>query len=155
MKTKNGKFWMTDDFIDRLAKTLTPYEQIVYVALCRHANSKGETFVGSRRISDELNINKNTVIKSIKHLKAYGLVIQLSGGAGKLTTLKIPSVPFQDTQLSCSVRHKEDIKEENKEAIFAQPKRTPEEQERVDKELDKIRTSPLLARLSLNNKKYE
>ncbi len=154
MKTKNGKFWMTDDFIDRLAKTLTPYEQIVYVALCRHANSKGETFVGSRRISDELNINKNTVIKSIKHLKAYGLVIQLSGGAGKLTTLKIPSVLFQDTQLSCSVRHKEDIKEENKEAVFAKRERTPEEQEKMNRTLDEMRKS-LTNKLALNNKKYE
>lgn len=154
MKTKNGKFWMPDDFIDRLAKTLTPYEQIVYMALCRHANSKGETFVGSRRISNELNINKNTVIKSIKNLRVYGLVIQLSGGAGKLTTLKIPSVLFQDIQPSCSVRHKEDVKEENKEAIFAKRERTPEEQEKMNHTLDEMRKS-LANKLALNNKKYE
>ena len=81
---------MPDDFIDRIAKTLTPYEQIVYMALCRHVNGNGETFVGARRISDELNINKNTVSKSIKHLIAYNLVIQLSGGKRKLMPIMKP-----------------------------------------------------------------
>ncbi|MDD3434884.1 MAG: helix-turn-helix domain-containing protein [Patescibacteria group bacterium] len=141
MKIKSGKFWMPDDFIDRIAKTLTPYEQTVYMVLCRHANSKGETFVGARRISDELNINKNTVSKSIKHLIAYGLVIQLSGGKGKLTTLKIPNVPFQDTQLSRPVIHKEDVKEENKEALFIKRERTPEEQEHMEQTLLNMRDS--------------
>jgi len=154
MKTKNGKFWMPDDFIDRLAKTLTPYEQMVYVALCRHANSKGETFVGARRISDELNINKNTVSKSIRRLKAYGLVIQLSGGEGKLSTLKIPSVSFKDTQLSCPVIHKEDIKEEKKEALSTQRERTLEQQERIEQELDKLRKS-LANRFALKKQSYE
>jgi biotin operon repressor len=152
MKTKNGKFWVPDDFIDQIAKTLTPYEQIVYVALCRHANSKGETFVSTRRISEKLNINKNTVSKSIKSLKAYGHVIQLSGGKGKLSTLKIPSVSFQDTQLSHLVIHKEVIKEENKEAVFAQRKRTPEEQEHMDKTLLKMKAS-LVNKFDI--KKYE
>lgn len=140
MKTKNGKFWMLDEFIDEHAKKLTPYEQIVYVALCRHANSYGETFVGARRMADELNINKNTVSKSIKKLEAYSLVIRLKGGAGKLSTLKITSVSFKDTQLSRPVIHKEDVKEEKKEALPARRERTPEEQTRIDQRLSEIKS---------------
>ncbi|MFA4942986.1 MAG: helix-turn-helix domain-containing protein [Patescibacteria group bacterium] len=154
MKTKNGKFWILDCFIDQLAKGFKLHEQMVYVALCRHANSKGETYVGTRTIATKLGINKNTVSKSIKHLKAYGLVIQLSGGAGKLSTLKIPSVSFEDTQLSRPVIHKEDVKEEKKEALFAKQKRTPEEQERMNQTLDNMRKA-LANRFTLNNKNDE
>lgn len=144
---------MLNEFIDEHAKKLTPYDQAVYMALCRHVNGNGETFVSARTIAIKMGINKNTVSNSIKHLKLYNLVIQLKGGERKKSTLKIVNVSFKDSQLSCPVIHKEEIKEEKKEALFAQQKRTPEEQERINQRLEEMRNS-LINKLALN-KKYE
>lgn len=145
---------MLNEFIDEHAKKLTPYDQAVYMALCRHVNGDGETFVSARTIAIKMGINKNTVSNSIKHLKVYGLTIQLKGGERKKSTLKIVNVSFKDTQLSCSVIHKEDIKEEKKEALSAQRERTPEEQERINQALNDIRKS-LASKLTLNKQNYE
>lgn len=89
---------------------------MIYIALCCHANKEGETFIGYRKISVLLHIDKGTVTRAIKRLIAYGLVIRLKEHEpGRQSVLKVYSVRDGDIQPSAPRIHKEGFKEEIKE----------------------------------------
>lgn len=116
-----GKFWVQDDFIRKYAKGLSVYAQVVFVNLACHVDKNGETFVGYRKIAEELGINKNTVTRAIKELKGYGLVRHLGHKRGKVSRIKINPVPLESDQVSQIVGHKEEFEEvfkENPKAII-------------------------------------
>jgi hypothetical protein len=117
-KNEKGDFWIKDAFIREYAKNLSPYAQIVYVALCCHANSEHITFIGCRRIGKLLNINKNTVSKKIKELEVYGYVIRLDKKIGQPSHIKINTVPNEQSKPSQQGIHKECIKEYIKEGAI-------------------------------------
>jgi DNA-binding MarR family transcriptional regulator len=114
-KNYMGKFWMYDRFIRIYAKDLSVYDHSVYMSICSHANALGETFIGCRRMCQELGIDKNTVIKSINRLEASGFVRRLRQKNGRVSILKLLTARFENVQPSCSAGHKEDIKEIIKE----------------------------------------
>lgn len=114
---RKGRFWVNDSFIDKRARNLSAYEQMVFIALCRHANAKGLTFIGYRKLGQELGFNKNTVQKCVTKLEAYGLVIRLSKMEGQPSHLKVVGVRFGSHQPGIRTVHKEDIKEEYKEGF--------------------------------------
>lgn len=111
-----GHFWIHDDFVRQHAKHLTPYDHSIYMALSSHVNKAGETFIGCRKIAEELGVNKNTVARSIENLIAYGLVIRLQEIInGRASTLKLIDVLFQQNKAYDQTIHKEFLKEEIKE----------------------------------------
>lgn len=110
---------MDDDFVRIHAKKLSIYAQMVYVVLCCHSNKDGITFIGQRKIAEQLNINKDTVTKSIKELVVSGMVGQLHSVKGKVSGFSIKSVRYEGLQLSAGVGHKEGIKELYKEREFS------------------------------------
>src|SRR5712671_1027821 len=98
MKSESNRFWLLDAFIDSEAKSLTVYAQVVFVALSRHANRKGETWVGVRKLAEELGISKNTVVKAIKELSVSHLVVRCPAGMRGLSHPRVGSVPFHEVQ---------------------------------------------------------
>lgn len=115
MIKRSGRFWMRDDFVDKYARNLSPYVQVVFVALSRHAGPDFTTFVGCRTLQDELGIDKNTVSKSIKKLMAYGLVRRVGKKSSGAYILKIILVPFEGGMVYDRIIHKDSIKEYIKE----------------------------------------
>jgi hypothetical protein len=93
-----GRFWVDDLFIDKQARSLSVYAQVVFVGLCRFANRKVDTFVGYRRLALSLSISKNTVVKAVKELEASHLVVRLGKGRQGVSHLKKASVPPENIQ---------------------------------------------------------
>lgn len=110
-----GRFWINDNFIRLYAKNLTAYEQMVYVALCSYANKDAVTFVGCRKISENLRYSKNTVNKAIKKLEASHWIRRLDRNIGRPSHIKIYAVPNDAIQPSHQMGHKEYPKESFKE----------------------------------------
>ena len=111
-----GKFWIPDAFIRIYAKELSCRAQIVYVALACYANGQGVTFVGCRRLAQDLSMSKNTVNKAIRELKASQMVGQLGeNGRGKVSHLLIHTVPGRFIPPSQLRGHKEEFQEASKE----------------------------------------
>jgi DNA-binding MarR family transcriptional regulator len=110
-----NKFWTHNAFPRIHARNLSPYDHSVYMSLCSHANAEGETFIGYRKMAEELGINKDTVKNSIRHLEAYGLVRRLEKINGRVSYLKLLTDRFESPQPSYPVGPKEDIKELSKE----------------------------------------
>lgn len=63
------RFWIKDEFIDNYASKLSLKAQMVYICLCRHANSKGITNIGKNRIAEKLGISRNTVRTALQELE--------------------------------------------------------------------------------------
>ena len=107
---------MKNKFIDEYARNLSVYDQAVFVALSRHAGGPDyTTFVGCRKIAEELNINKNTVAKSIKNLIAYNLLRRAGKKKSGAYILKIIPVPFEGGNVYDRAIHKDNNKEYIKE----------------------------------------
>lgn len=121
-----GRFWIDDDFIDVKAKDLSIYAQMVFIALSRHTNKNGETFVGYRKIASLLNISKTTVQKAVEELEAYHLVVRFTDKNGRPSHLRVGTVPSHSPPPYHSVVRKEGIKEIIKEEDFSSRKRAEE-----------------------------
>ena len=99
---QKGKFWILNRFVRTYARKLPLPAQMVYVALCCYAgtgnnpNKEYRTFVGCRRIADDLNINKDTVAAHIKTLEASGFIRRLVRDNGKATEYIIYTDPIND-----------------------------------------------------------
>ena len=134
MKNKGGRFWISNNFMRVHARYLSAHAQSIYMYLCNRANRERETFVGYRRIAKELGFNKDTVVKKIKELKVYGLVIQ-SGSTkrGQVSSFKLLPVPNYPLKVSEESVQKECIKEYPKEG-------TINTRELMDKALNDYRT---------------
>jgi len=72
---KKEKFFIDDAYLNGWAKLCGAYTTAVYCSLCRHANFYSqECFPSIQLISDELNISKKRVKKSIGTLRAYKII---------------------------------------------------------------------------------
>ncbi len=94
------KFWLNDAFVDKYARDLSVYEQVIYIALCRHCNKNNTTFVGCRLIATKLSIDKNTVSKMIRSLVKKGWVEKKEKRRNGSYLLKIYSVSPRYTRPS-------------------------------------------------------
>lgn len=109
------RFWMADQFIDEYAKDLSFTSQAVFMALSRHANKEGFTFVGCRRLAQLLGMNKSTVSKALRELEQYGIIVRYPAKKrGGVSWKKVLSVRNEHASPSASVVHKEEFKELNK-----------------------------------------
>jgi hypothetical protein len=113
---KYKRFWLRKEFIKNHAKNIKTIDQAVYMALSYFVNRERKTFVGYRTIGTILNLNKNTVMKAVNELIAYGLVRRLDAGEnGKPSQLQLTTVLFGEPEPYVSVGHKELKKELFKE----------------------------------------
>jgi len=110
-----GRFWMDDDFIRVKARHLSLKAIVVFMALSSHANGKGSTFIGHRKLGEELGLNKDSVTRAMRELEASDLVRRLRGKNGLPSETVVPTVRNDTLRPSDSVRHKEVIKEDIKE----------------------------------------
>ncbi|MDA3840557.1 MAG: helix-turn-helix domain-containing protein [Patescibacteria group bacterium] len=113
---KYPRFWIRKDFIRHHAKNIKTIDQTVYMALSFFVNKERKTFVGYRTIGKILKINKNTVMKAVNNLIAYGLVRRLDKKEnGRPSELQLTTVLFGELEPSETVRPKELKKELLKE----------------------------------------
>jgi len=112
-----GRFWIEDEFIRLEARRLSAKAIVVYVALCSHADKNGYTFIGQRKLAEELGFNKDTVTSAIKELIASGFVGHYKTGKHRVSGLTIASVRKDRVPVSDSFGPKEVFKEYIKEGI--------------------------------------
>jgi hypothetical protein len=106
-----GLFWIKNDFIRKHARKLSIHAQMIYVALCCHANKDGITFIGCRKIGEDLGINKNTAQIKIKELEKAQLVKRLDSANGKPSHMKIFTVPYEKSKPYSQVIPKDNTKD--------------------------------------------
>jgi DNA-binding transcriptional MocR family regulator len=107
-----GKFWMSDDFVRIHARKLSPSAIAVFMVLACHCNKDHKTTIGIRRMADTLCLSKTTVVKALKELKVYQLLVQRTHGVYQI---RMPGVPFYDIEVYQRLEHKEVFKEGIKE----------------------------------------
>ncbi|OGF28398.1 hypothetical protein A2531_06510 [Candidatus Falkowbacteria bacterium RIFOXYD2_FULL_34_120] len=113
---KYPRFWIRKDFIRNHAKNIKTIDQAVYMALSFFVNKERKTFVGYRTIGKILKMDKNTVMKAVNNLIAYGLVRRLDKKEnGRPSELQLTTVLFGEFEPSETVRPKELKKELLKE----------------------------------------
>ncbi len=121
-----GKFWMLDDFVRIHSRKVKPREQAIYMALSSHANKQNETFVSTRTIGKELNINKDTVVRGLKKLIKEGFIERTDKKVRNASVIRLLCVPKWKPKLSENFRHKEYNKELFKEKKRFYKKSEPE-----------------------------
>lgn len=113
---KYPRFWIRKDFMRHHAKKIERIDQVVYMALSFFVDKERKTFVGYRTLGEHLNMNKNTVMKAVNSLIAYGLVRRLDKKeSGKPSELQLTTVLFGEPEPYESVGPKEINKELFKE----------------------------------------
>lgn len=107
---------MRKEFMEDHARNIKTIDQAVYMALSFFVNRDRKTFVGYRKIGDYLKMNKNTVMKAVNNLIAYGLVRRLDNKEnGRPSELQLTTVLFGESEPYEPVRPKELKKELLKE----------------------------------------
>lgn len=66
---------MDDEYLNGYARLCGAWATLVYVSLCRHANKNQQAWPGLELLADELAISKPTVLKGIKNLEDWGIII--------------------------------------------------------------------------------
>ena len=113
---KYPRFWIRKEFMEHHAKNIKRIDQAVYMALSFFVNRERITFVGYRTIGNILKMDKNTVMKAVNNLIAYGLVRRLGKRKnGRAYDLQLTTVLFGEYEPSETVRPKELKKELLKE----------------------------------------
>lgn len=130
-----GRTWIANDFIDNKMQGLSLKAIAVFIAITRHVNKNGKTFVGHRRLGKLCGINKDSVTRAIKELEASDLVRRFNRGNGKASEIQVVTVRNDTHQPSETVRHKEGIKDLYKEEEFI----SDEQRSKNAKALDQLR----------------
>lgn len=71
---ERNKFVVDDKFLNGYARFLGIYCVGVYNSLCRHANKEQKCWPSIRKMSKELDICRNMIIKSIKYLEFWHII---------------------------------------------------------------------------------
>ena len=73
-KRVKEKFMMDDAYLNGQAKICGWQATLVYLSLCRHASISQESFPSLKLISEELKIDKETVVKGLRSLEKYSVI---------------------------------------------------------------------------------
>lgn len=112
-----GRFWMEDVFVRSQARHLSLKAIAVFVALSCHANKTGKTFIGHRRLGEQLGLNKDSITRAMKELEASGLVRRFKRDNGQASETVLTTVRNDAGRPSAPVRPKEAVKELTKERV--------------------------------------
>lgn len=119
---------MRKEFMEDHARNIERIDQAVYMALSFFVNRERKTFVGYRKIGDYLKMDKNTVMKAVNNLIAYGLVRRLGKlDNGRASVLQLTTVLFGEPEPSETFRPKELKKELLKEDERLKTNNNPEQ----------------------------
>ena len=69
-----GHYWADNEIYDIYAPIVGVHAFAVYMALCRYANSEGESTPSNSTIGDQLGISRSTVYRAIQKLEAHDLI---------------------------------------------------------------------------------
>lgn len=142
-RVPGGKFWIENELVDKYLSILSGNEFKTLLAITRHYNKNGTCYPSIRRLAVLIDLDPDTVAKSLRALELHGFFQQLeirercklryvfSKTAAKLLVEpnKLPEKP----------RSKEVFKEVLKEERLESTERTPEEQERIRQSLESLR----------------
>ena len=65
---------MDDAYLNGQARICGWQATLVYLSLCRHSSSSQESFPSLKLISEELKIDKETVVKGLRNLEKYSVI---------------------------------------------------------------------------------
>lgn len=146
-KNKNktqGKFWIENVLIDNYLNKISGNELKVWCVLSRHFNKEGNCYPSIRTISKKTGIHHETTKRCLQKLELLGFLEQLiikercklRYSFSKTALFLMPG----NKKLLVNSDTKEDIKEELKENnnLYI-TQRTPEEQKRINAQLDILR----------------
>jgi DNA-binding MarR family transcriptional regulator len=133
---KMGRFWIDDDFVREQIEIykLSLKAIAVYIALCSHADRNGFSFIGYRALAKELNVSKNTVTAGVAELVVSHLVVQSTSKRGRVSHLRVVSVPNEGVKVSHALGPKEEFKE-----VYKEEEISLEQKERAEAIKKKIR----------------
>lgn len=147
-----GHFYISNKIIDDgYLKKMTGNDFKVLVAIARHYDKYGKCFPSIRRMSKQLNLHHETIGNCLKNLKKMGFIEILEVKERcKLRYIFSNSARFLLSNPNNVVEKPDgkdfkDIYKEKKINNLHSLKRTPEEQERINKQLEEMRnTIPIL-----------
>lgn len=68
------KFMMDDAYLNGQAKVCGWQATLVYTSLCRHASASQESFPSIKLMSEELKVDRKTIIKGLRSLEQYSVI---------------------------------------------------------------------------------
>jgi hypothetical protein len=71
---RKEKFQIDDEYLNGYARHCGPMATLVYLSLCRHANSSQQCFPSKKLISEELNIGECSVYNGLKALEEWNII---------------------------------------------------------------------------------
>ena len=73
-KRRKEKFQVDDAYLNGMARVCGWQATLVYLCLCRHANTEQEAFPSVKLMKEKLGISRNTVLKGIQNLEAHNVI---------------------------------------------------------------------------------
>ena len=67
-------FQMDDEYLNGYARLCGPWASLVYISLCRHANTEQKAWPKVDLLTEELAISKPTVLKGLEKLEEWGII---------------------------------------------------------------------------------
>lgn len=71
-----GRYTVYDKFLDEYSRYVGVYTVGVYNSLCRHANKSRKSWPSITKISQELHCGRDSVIRGIKYLEFWSLILK-------------------------------------------------------------------------------
>ena len=71
---RKEKFQIDDAYLNGYARHCGPMATLVYLSLCRHANSEQQCFPSKKLIGEELNIGERSVYNGLKTLEEWNII---------------------------------------------------------------------------------
>ena len=67
-------FWIDDEYLNGYARLLSPAATLVYLAFCRHANKKQQSWPSYELLRTKLGLAMATISRAIKELEAWNII---------------------------------------------------------------------------------
>lgn len=67
-------FWVDDILVDQYATRLGPTAVLVYLCLCRHANSGQIAWPSHKKIGETLGLSKGTIKRAVGVLRSFNII---------------------------------------------------------------------------------
>ncbi len=87
IRDKRRQMFLTDDdYLNGYSKLCGIYATAVYMSLCRHANKQQYSFPSIETMAEQHNCGKDSIIKGIKSLEEYNIILVDREKEGKKAT---------------------------------------------------------------------
>jgi hypothetical protein len=104
-KRRRGWFWSRNEIFDLWGEKIGPQGLAVYLCLCRHSDSEGQSRPSLNQISRECGMARRTTINTISTLEGYGLIGVIrttkQNGENNPNTYELLEFPDNPNQSKC------------------------------------------------------